>query len=109
LIFDRGRGPEIVGTRITIYRIMDFLKYKYSLSDIAKELDLTDVQVSAAVEYIQEHREESERQYRLIMERMKPQIVPEGERDRFKARGELRDRLRARLEGKGAHDHTVGQ
>jgi hypothetical protein len=27
VIVDRGRGPEIAGTRITIYDVMDYLKH----------------------------------------------------------------------------------
>jgi uncharacterized protein (DUF433 family) len=109
MISDRGRGPEIAGTRITIYRIMDFLKYQYDISDIASELDLTDSQVRAAVEYIRAHQDESDREYALIMERLNPPNPPEVERDRAATREDLRRRLRARLEKKGAHDHTVGQ
>ena len=26
-IIDRGRGPEIAGTRITVYDVMDYLKH----------------------------------------------------------------------------------
>ena len=25
-IINRGRGPEVAGTRVTVYRIMDFLR-----------------------------------------------------------------------------------
>ena len=41
-IIDRGRGPEIEGTRVTIYRIMDFVRAGDSRDRIAAELDLTD-------------------------------------------------------------------
>jgi uncharacterized protein (DUF433 family) len=108
-IIDRGRGPEIAGTRITVYTIMDFLKYNYSISDIAGELMLTADQVQAAVDYIRSHQAESDREYGLIMERMNQPNPPEVERGRAKTREELRQRIRARLERKRAHDHSVGQ
>ena len=38
-IINRGRGPEIEGTRITIYRIMDFVRDNCSMTTIADELD----------------------------------------------------------------------
>ncbi len=34
-IINRGRGPELAGTRITVYRIMDYLGDNYSPSAIA--------------------------------------------------------------------------
>lgn len=37
-IVDRGRGPEIAGTRITAYTIMDFLKSDDPRPEIAGEL-----------------------------------------------------------------------
>ncbi len=109
MIVNRGRGPEIAGTRITIYTIMDFLKYKYSTPDIASELGLTDEQVRAALEHIRAHQAESDREYELIMDRVNQPNPPEVDRGRAKTREELRERIRAHLERKGAHDHTVGQ
>jgi uncharacterized protein (DUF433 family) len=109
MIINRGRGPEIAGTRITIYRIMDFLKYNYSIPDIARELGLATEQVYAAIEYIDAHRAEADREYGLIMDRMNQPNPPEVDRGRAKTREELRERIRARLERKGARDHTVGQ
>jgi uncharacterized protein (DUF433 family) len=108
MIIDRGRGPELAGTRITIHTIMDFLNYDYSLPDIATELGLTDEQVHAAVEYIRAHQAESDREYGLIMERMNQPNPPEVDRGRATTREGLRRRIRARRERNGAHDHPVG-
>jgi uncharacterized protein (DUF433 family) len=109
VIVDRGRGPEVAGTRITIYRVMDFLKYNDSAPEIARELGLAEEQVLAALEYIRAHREESDREYAMIMDRVNQPNPPEVEQGRAKTREELRRRIRARLDGKGAHDHPVGQ
>ena len=40
-IIDRGRGPEISGTRVTIFRVMDFLRQQILTDEIAKELQIT--------------------------------------------------------------------
>jgi uncharacterized protein (DUF433 family) len=34
-IHDRGRGPEIIGTRITVYDIMDYLEMGWHQTEIA--------------------------------------------------------------------------
>jgi uncharacterized protein (DUF433 family) len=106
-IIDRGRGPEIVGTRITIYDIMDFLKHGCSVDDIARDLWIEPEKVIAAIDYIESHREQSEREYALILERVSRPNPPEVEQGRAKTREELERRLGAHLERTGAHDHTV--
>ena len=108
-IIERGRGPELRGTRITVYRIMDFLRYGYSASEIAEELGLTARKVSVAIEYIRSHQEQSDREYELILERVNQPNPPEVDRGRAKTREELRQRIRARLERTSAHDHPLGQ
>ena len=49
-IINRGRGTEIEGTRITVYRIMDFVRDNCSMTTIADELDLSEAQVHAALD-----------------------------------------------------------
>ena len=56
LIHDRGRGPEIVGTRITVYDVLDYHTYGDHHTLIAASLGLSSVQVLAALKYIEEHR-----------------------------------------------------
>src|SRR6185312_1563681 len=51
-IIERGRGPEIKGTRITVYSIMDYLGDGIESSQIAAELRLTVAEVEAAITYI---------------------------------------------------------
>jgi len=55
-IIDRGRGPEVAGTRVTVYRIVDFLREGSSAGRIATELHLTEEQVRVALDYIAAHR-----------------------------------------------------
>jgi uncharacterized protein (DUF433 family) len=53
LIHDRGRGPEIVGTRITVYNLLpDFLDATATEASICRVYDLTPEQVAAARAYV---------------------------------------------------------
>ncbi len=107
-IRDRGRGPEIVGTRVTIYRIMDFLRDNSGPQDIADALNLTPEQVKAALRFIAEHRESLETEYEEILRR--------GDRTDHDADGgdlpaSAADFLRViaeRLAAEGAHDRPGG-
>ena len=53
LIGDRGRGPEIVGTRITVYNLLpNFLDPTATEDSICRLYDLTPDQVAAARAYV---------------------------------------------------------
>lgn len=53
LIHDRGRGPELVGTRITVYNLLpDFLDPTVTESYLCRLYTLTPEQVAAARAYI---------------------------------------------------------
>jgi uncharacterized protein (DUF433 family) len=68
-IIDRGRGPEIAGTRITVFDILDYHLDGDHHTIIALELDLSSRQVLAAIKYIDEHKEEVMAEYQKILER----------------------------------------
>jgi uncharacterized protein (DUF433 family) len=52
-IHDRGRGPEIVGTRITVYNLLpDFLDPTATEAGICQLYELTPEQVAAARAYV---------------------------------------------------------
>jgi uncharacterized protein (DUF433 family) len=57
-IHDRGRGPEIKGTRITVYDVMDYYTRGRDRAFIASILRLTPEEVDVAIRYIEEHRDE---------------------------------------------------
>jgi uncharacterized protein (DUF433 family) len=57
-IIDRGRGPEIAGTRITVYDVLDYFKSGWQGDMIADTLELSSRQVEIAIRYIEEHRDE---------------------------------------------------
>jgi uncharacterized protein (DUF433 family) len=53
LIHDRGRGPEVVGTRITVYNLLPhFLDPAMTETDLCRIYDLTPEQVAAARAYV---------------------------------------------------------
>lgn len=68
-IIDRGRGPELEGTRVTVYRVMDFVREGATPEMIASELDLSSAQVHAALEYVAVHRDEVDADYARILAR----------------------------------------
>src|SRR3954453_4891657 len=68
-IINRGRGPEIEGTRITVYCIMDYVRAGDPPAQISQELGLSEEQVLAAIEYINTHRDEVEPEYEAILKR----------------------------------------
>ncbi len=58
LIHDRGRGPEIVGTRITVYDLLpNFVDAAATEDYICRLYDLTAEQVAAARAYVLNHPE----------------------------------------------------
>lgn len=68
-IIDRGRGPEISGTRITVYDIMDYYREGDHHTLIALELGLSSRQVLAAIKYIEKHKKEVMADYQEILDR----------------------------------------
>src|SRR4051812_34193357 len=95
MIVDWGRGPEITGTRITVYCVMDFLIAGCPLPEIATALGLTERQVQAAIDYIDEHHAEVEAEYAKIMRRVNRLNPPEIEAALAKTPEELRRRIMA--------------
>jgi uncharacterized protein (DUF433 family) len=76
-IINRGRGPEIAGTRITVYDIMDYLKEDWHHTAIAATLRISSDQVLAAVQYIKDHEEEIEANYQKLLDRSAKGNPPE--------------------------------
>jgi uncharacterized protein (DUF433 family) len=54
-IVDRGRGPEIEGTRITVYDVLDYHLDCWHRDMIADTVSLSSRQVEVAIRYIGEH------------------------------------------------------
>jgi uncharacterized protein (DUF433 family) len=68
-IIDRGRGPEIAGSRITVYDVLDHHKEGWPAKEIAWLFRLSTAQVEAAIRYIEEHKDEVMEAYERILAR----------------------------------------
>ena len=95
-IIDRGRGPEVLGTRVTVYRIMDFLREGSSAGRIATELHLSEEQVRVALDYIATHRRTVEAEYEKLLQRVQKCNPPHVEAGRATSPDALKQRIRAR-------------
>ena len=68
-IIDRGRGPEIEGTRITVYDVMDYLQEGWRYDQIAGLFRLLPDDIQAAIQYIEAHYAEVMADYQQILAR----------------------------------------
>ena len=68
-IINRGRGPEIKGTRITVYDILDYSGLGWSAARIAAFFRLSSEQVDTALEYIKAHEAQVRKEYQEILDR----------------------------------------
>jgi hypothetical protein len=66
LITRTERGLTITGTRITLYDVMDYVKYPPKF--ICGLFNLTEAQINAAFAYIHSHQEEVEKEYQIILQ-----------------------------------------
>jgi uncharacterized protein (DUF433 family) len=100
-IIDRGRGPELAGTRITVYDLIPYLEAGRGPTYIAALFRISTEKVNALIQYIEEHRDEVMAVHAKIEERIargNPPWVEErlkGSRERLYA---LRDELRRKKE-----------
>ncbi len=76
-IINRGRGPEIEGTRITVYDVLEYYDDGWHRDMIACLFELSSQQVEAATRYIEDHREEVMANYEKNMERINRGNPPE--------------------------------
>lgn len=106
-IIDRGRGPEIAGSRITVYDVLAETQAGATPEQLAQEWRLTVEQIHLALRYIEDHKEEVLEDYRKIKERHargnppEVQALAEATHARFLQRLEELRRQRAQ-EGNGA-------
>src|SRR6266850_6058455 len=93
-IIDRGRGPEVEDTRVTVYRIMDFVRERSSVGRIVNELQLTEEQVHVALDYIAAHRRTVEAEYEKILQRVHQRNPPHVDAGRATSPDALKQRIR---------------
>ena len=108
VIIDRGRGPEIAGTRITIYDIVDYLEEGWHPTAIAAFFRISSREVDAALCYIEEHEEEVRAEYQRILARAAKGNPPElqSQLDAGHAWFLEHVRERARASGRGDSDES---
>lgn len=99
-IIDRGRGPEIAGTRITVYDVTDYWTMGWRCEQIAALFRLPPDDVQAAIAYIEAHKAEVLADYQEILERQSqaknpPDVQEKLVRSREKLEAKLAE-LRAR-------------
>jgi uncharacterized protein (DUF433 family) len=104
-IINRGRGPEIEGTRITVYRIMDFVRDDCSVTTIADELKLSEAQVHAALDYIAANRSAVEAEYDQLLLRLQQANPPHIQAGRAPSLDELKHRVQTRRRKNIDHAH----
>jgi len=68
-IIDRGRGPEIEGTRITIYDVVDYWRKGWHHDQIAGLFRLPPDDILEAVRFIEQHHDQVMAEYQQIVER----------------------------------------
>ncbi|MBE9065922.1 DUF433 domain-containing protein [Leptolyngbya cf. ectocarpi LEGE 11479] len=62
------RGLTIVGTRITLYDVMDYVLAEYPSKFIQGLFELTEDQIDAALAYIEANRAEVEAEYKQVIQ-----------------------------------------
>jgi uncharacterized protein (DUF433 family) len=92
-IVDRGDGPKIQGTRITVYTVLEYLRAGRSRDWIAALLALSSRQVQAAMDYIRDNEARVSAEYERILARIREGNPPHVE-SQLRAN---REKLKARL------------
>jgi uncharacterized protein (DUF433 family) len=99
-IIDRGRGPEIAGSRITAFDVLDETRAGRPVGDLAREWRLSVEQIECALWYIEDHRDEVKRAWVEIQARNDRRRAESEERVKqaLASRPSANPRLRERFE-----------
>jgi uncharacterized protein (DUF433 family) len=99
-IIDRGRGPEVVGSRITIFDVMDYLKHGWDQAQIAALFRLGVDDVLAAIEHIARDLDRCVDDYVSILEEQRGRTYPPDVQARVnEAHGRFMQRVKEIREG----------
>ena len=111
VIRDRGRGPELAGTRVTVFDIIPWLRAGHHPTYIAASFGLSTPEVEALTRYIEEHKDEVMAINAKIEERIARGNPPEVE-ERLKKSHEklmaLKEQLLRQREQEASHEGAVG-
>lgn len=75
-IINRGRGPTIEGTRITVYDVLDYARQGWHRDRIAALFRLSSRDIQVAFDYIQQHQEAVTANYQKIRDRQENYQYP---------------------------------
>jgi uncharacterized protein (DUF433 family) len=76
-IVDRGRGPQLSTSRITVQDVVPYLQDNWSYAQIREAMPiLTDEEIQVIEQYIRDHYEEVMAQDRRIRERAANRVIP---------------------------------
>jgi hypothetical protein len=109
-IVDRGRGPQLSTSRITVQDLVPYFQFRYTydqMIDLMPVLTVEEIQV--VEQYIREHFDQVMEQDRRIRERSAQRKTPPEIEDVLRRGGEQMDALRAEFTNKqlqernGAH------
>lgn len=92
-IVDRGDGPKIDGTRITVYTVVEYLRAGRTRDWIAAMLNLSSRQVQAAIDYVRDHETEVNAEFERIQARIRKGNPPQIEVQLRRNREKVKDRL----------------
>lgn len=112
IIVQTPRGLSLAGTRITLYDILDYVRAGWPSHRIAAWLNVSAEHLQAALDYVDAHRVEVERQYQEVLRqaearrhyweernrRRQPQLDTQA---RAADQAEVRTRIRQRREKLG--------
>jgi uncharacterized protein (DUF433 family) len=98
-IVDRGDGPKIEGTRITVYTVLEYLRAGRTRDWIAAMLNLSSHQVQAAMDFIHAHSDAVNAEYERILTRIQ-KGNPAHVEEQLRAN---REKVKSRL----SHQHTA--
>lgn len=92
-VAERGDGPKIDGTRITVYTVLEYLRAGRTRDWIAATLNLSSRQVQVAIDYIAEHQAEVDAAYEKILARIRKGNAPHVEQQLRANREKVKARL----------------
>jgi uncharacterized protein (DUF433 family) len=109
-IIDRGRGPELAGTRVTVFDVLHYLDAGHGPTYIAAVLGISTPAVQTLMQYIEEHKEEVRAENQKILDRIARGNPPEVEARlrESRAHGIIQARL-AELRRKRLAEGTTGR
>jgi uncharacterized protein (DUF433 family) len=101
-IIDRGRGPQLSTSRITVQDVVPYLQANWTCAQIREAMPiLTDEEIRVIEQYVRDHYEEVMEQDRRIRERAANRVIsPEIQAIRRKGRAKMLALLERRANNK---------